>query len=138
MPMLHQHVQPLPSEQSAPDKFPFVRALGPANLKCGIFTGVNCHIARADVKSEEPQSLEGVLQKGMEIQARVKYIDFSNGGRLQLVSKSSELADQARWEEEYIKQHDRYYHVITAAERQEIERNKRVRIPHACHACLCA
>lgn len=88
--------------------------------------GISCHLSRANVKSVEPQSLEQVLQKGMEIQARVYRIDFSNGGRLVLISKSEELAKHTVWEHEYMRASDKYYYVIEQKERMAIEKEKRV------------
>jgi hypothetical protein len=91
-----------------------------------LFAGVACHLSRSQAKSEEPQSLEQVLHKGMEIQARVLDIDFANGGKLMLVSKSDELARDTFWEEEYLHSVDQYYYVISNEERNKIEKAKKV------------
>lgn len=78
----------------------------------------------------------------MEIQGRVLDLDFTNGGRLILVSKSKELAKVEEWETEYLKSADDFYHVVSSDERREVEKAKKVRttvashpFPDSSHAC---
>ena len=63
----------------------------------------------------------------MEIQARVLDLDFTNGGRLILVSRSEELAKHDVWEREYLASNDNWYYVVDKEERMRIEKEKRVR-----------
>ena len=105
--------------------FATILLLAPQGSTCSTCAGVNCHLHRRDAKMDEPQSLEQVLQKGWEIQARVIDIDYTNGGRLILVSKSEELAKHEYWEREYLCA-DEFYYVVDKDERMRIEKEKRV------------
>lgn len=100
--------------------------------------GIVCHLHREDANTIPKETLEGNLQKGAEISARVKEIDFRTI-RLILLSKSGDLADTERWEREYLALHDDWYYIMTEQERQVLERAKRVRcLPGMRPCCLCS
>jgi hypothetical protein len=85
-----------------------------------------CILDRLDVNTVPKETLVGNLPIGAEVTARVLSIDFASL-RLQLSSKSSELSKSGFWEQEYCRQHDDWYHVLSDREVLEAEAQKRVR-----------
>ena len=72
------------------------------------------------------ETLIGYLQHGAVVSARITEIDYG-AMRLRLSSKSAVLAESARWEEEYLRSNDEFYHVLSDRELAEQEAAKRVR-----------
>lgn len=85
-----------------------------------------CFLDRQEANTVPRETLVGNLPHGAEVTARVIEIDYG-AMRLRLSSKSAVLAENARWEEEYLRAMDDFYHVLSDREQAEIEAAKRVR-----------
>lgn len=89
--------------------------------------GIMCFLDRQEANTVPKETLIGNLPHGAEVTARIVEIDFGTM-RLRLSSKSGVLAENARWEDEYLRQNDEFYHVLSDREQAEIDAAKRVRI----------
>lgn len=91
-----------------------------------LYAGIMCFLDRQEANTVPRETLIGNLPHGAEVTARVIEIDYG-AMRLRLSSKSGVLAENARWEDEYLRAHDEFYHVLTDREQAEIDAAKRVR-----------
>ena len=85
-----------------------------------------CVLDRIDASTNPVDSLPDILERGQEVHARVRELDFS-GQRLQLVCKRKELQQSAAWEELYLRDNDPFYHVQSDKEAIDIATAKNVR-----------
>lgn len=84
-----------------------------------------CFLDRQEANTVPRETLMGYLPHGAEVSARIIEIDYG-AMRLRLSSKSGVLAESARWEEEYLRANDEFYHVLSDREQAEQDAAKRV------------
>eukprot|EP00892_Ulva_mutabilis_P012129 jgi/Ulvmu1/9289/UM050_0038.1 len=88
--------------------------------------GIMCFLDRQEANTVPKETLIGYLPHGAEVSARIIEIDYG-AMRLRLSSKSGVLAESSRWEDEYLRSVDEFYHVLSDREQAEQDAAKRAK-----------